>query len=150
MQRIMNQLGQSSQRNLFARVALYTIVGCMTLASCNGKDRPVPPEPTPDPKPEVGEGEKEPEVEEPTTFEVAVEAYVKEKNGVLRKIEHLEGDQTNYGYGSIIGAGQYKKSDIVVVSASINDFLKHSLIAVYEKDGKGGFTEDKGLSLIHI
>ena len=141
----MEQLRRMTQRNLFARVALFTIVGCMTLASCNGKDRPVLPEPTPDPKPEAGEGEKEPEVEEPTTFEVAVEAYVKEKNGVLRKIEHLEEDQTNYGYGSIVGGGQYKKSNIVVVSASINDFLKHSLIAVYEKDGKGGFTEDKGL-----
>ena len=51
MKRIMNQLDRSSQRNLFAKVALYTLVGCMALVSCNGKDRPVPPEPTPPPTP---------------------------------------------------------------------------------------------------
>ena len=51
MKRITNQLGRSSQRNLFTRVALYTIVGCITLASCNGKDRPIPPDPTPPPTP---------------------------------------------------------------------------------------------------
>ena len=51
MKRIMNQSGRSSQRNLFAKAALYTIVGCMALVSCNGKDRPVPPEPTPSPTP---------------------------------------------------------------------------------------------------
>ncbi|MDY3883831.1 hypothetical protein [Porphyromonas somerae] len=51
MKRIMNQLGRSSQRNLFAKAALYTLVGCMALMSCNGKDRPVPPEPTPLPTP---------------------------------------------------------------------------------------------------
>ena len=51
MKRIMNQSGRSSQRSLFAKAALYTIVGCMALVSCNGKDRPVPPEPTPPPTP---------------------------------------------------------------------------------------------------
>ena len=51
MKRITDQSRRTSQRNLFAKVALYTIVGCMTLASCNGKDRPVPPEPTPPPTP---------------------------------------------------------------------------------------------------
>ena len=47
----MNQSGRSSQRNLFAKAALYTLVGCMALVSCNGKDRPVPSEPTPPPTP---------------------------------------------------------------------------------------------------
>ena len=51
MKRITNQLGRSSQRSLFAKAALYTIVGCMALVSCKGKDRPVPPEPTPPPTP---------------------------------------------------------------------------------------------------
>ncbi|MDY3885434.1 hypothetical protein [Porphyromonas somerae] len=51
MKRITNQLGWKSQRNIFAKAALYTLVGCMALMSCNGKDRPVPPEPTPPPTP---------------------------------------------------------------------------------------------------
>nr|WP_311521357.1 hypothetical protein [uncultured Porphyromonas sp.] len=51
MKQITDKLGRSSQRNIFAKVALYTIVGCIALASCNGKDRPIPPEPTPPPTP---------------------------------------------------------------------------------------------------
>ena len=51
MKRIMNQLGRDSQRNIFAKVALYLLVGCVALVSCNGKDRPIPPEPTPSPTP---------------------------------------------------------------------------------------------------
>ena len=145
MNGIMRQLRKSGLVSSLVKMSMYAATACLVLASCNGKDRPIPPEPTPEPKPEVGQDKKEPEVEEPTTFEVAVEAYVKEKNGSLRKIEHLEEAPTNYGYGNIIGASQYKKGDIVVISASINDFLKQSLVAVYEKEGKGGFTEDKGL-----
>ena len=51
MKQMTDKLGRSSQRNIFAKVALYTIVGCIALASCNGKDRPIPPEPTPPPTP---------------------------------------------------------------------------------------------------
>lgn len=51
MKRITNKLGRNLQRNIFAKVALYTLVGCVALVSCNGKDRPVPPEPTPPPTP---------------------------------------------------------------------------------------------------
>ena len=47
----MEQLRWRSQKNIFAKVALYTLVGCMALVSCNGKDRPIPPEPTPPPTP---------------------------------------------------------------------------------------------------
>lgn len=51
MKQVMDQLRGISQKNIFARVALYTLVGCMALTSCNGKDRPIPPEPTPPPTP---------------------------------------------------------------------------------------------------
>lgn len=51
MKKAMDQLRGISQKNIFARVALYTLVGCMALMGCNGKDRPIPPEPTPPPTP---------------------------------------------------------------------------------------------------
>ena len=51
MNGIMRQLRKSGLASSLAKMSIYAVAACLALASCNGKDRPVPPEPTPEPTP---------------------------------------------------------------------------------------------------
>lgn len=97
-------------------------------------------EPTPEPKPVPVPEKKE---EEPTTSKVTItaELYNLVNGELVPVLENRAGEEAP---GTIIGIGDYNHGDKVTIKAEINDFMSDKLVALYEKEGKGGFTKERG------
>ncbi|TFH94167.1 hypothetical protein [Porphyromonas levii] len=125
------------------RVTLIaSLVLAMGVIATGCKNKRDTPEPIPEPeKKEQKEPTPTPEAKE---YKIGVEAYLK-VDGKLVLLQPLGEDKGDYEYGVISGEGTYKEGREVSIYAEIKDFMKHTLVALYEKDEKGGFTKATGM-----
>lgn len=79
----------------------------------------------------------------PPSDEVHVGAMIKVNGRVYGEVRSHQA--TADGIGEISGGGSYFHGERVTIEARIYPESKYRLYALYEKEGKGGFTKEQGL-----